>query len=392
MLVILLMMMLGAASALNHVEREMLDNPRTVPVQSIVSNLRSHWARVAPMWSWPCIFSCSSSPTPPPTPPPTSSSLSWGTCSSQGLAGQCIATSACSAQGGSSASGSCPGPSNIQCCTGVSASNWGTCSSGGVSGQCITTSACSSQGGYSSSGQCPGPSSVQCCTTSSSSNSGSSSASNSGSSSGGLYGIDLWQGTSTSNWQCLSKTYNYAVVRAFRSNGLYDVHACASLQKAVQGGFSSSNLDVYMFPCPTCSASPSQQVQTMITQLNRCSSSWSGRVWLDIEGSQYWFNNYQQNWNWLRSLVKACLSQATSCGIYSSQSQWVALFGSASKVDSTAAQLPVWYARYPNNQSPTLSDFQPFGGWSAPSMKQYAADATVCTLDVDLDFTAVLYR
>jgi hypothetical protein len=113
---------------------------------------------------------------------------------------------------------------------------------------------------------------------------------------------------------------------------------------------------------------------------------------LDIEGSQYWFNNYQQNWNWLRSLVKACLSQATSCGIYSSQSQWVALFGSASKVDSTAAQLPVWYARYPTNQSPTLSDFQPFGGWSAPSMKQYAADATVCTLDVDLDFTAVLYR
>ena len=38
--------------------------------------------------------------------------------------------------------------------------------------------------------------------------------------------------------------------------------------------------------------------------------------------------------------------------------------------------LPKRYAHYDNN--PSFSDFSPFGGWSKPSIKQYAGDATEC--------------
>lgn len=38
--------------------------------------------------------------------------------------------------------------------------------------------------------------------------------------------------------------------------------------------------------------------------------------------------------------------------------------------------VPCRYAHYDNN--PSFSDFQQFGGWSHPGIKQYAGDATVC--------------
>lgn len=31
-----------------------------------------------------------------------------------------------------------------------------------------------------------------------------------------------------------------------------------------------------------------------------CASEWSGRVWLDIEGSQYWTGDVSANQNWYR--------------------------------------------------------------------------------------------
>ena len=42
------------------------------------------------------------------------------------------------------------------------------------------------------------------------------------------------------------------------------------------------------------------------------------------------------------------------------------------------------YAHYDND--PSFSDFKPFGGWSKPSIKQYAGDKTVCGAGVDLNF------
>ncbi|KAK0545195.1 hypothetical protein OC846_004725 [Tilletia horrida] len=68
-----------------------------------------------------------------------------------GIVGECISTSDCSSNGGSSQAGYCPGDASIQCCT------W---SSDSCSGQCMPNLGC---GGSSVTGQCPGGAEVQCC-------------------------------------------------------------------------------------------------------------------------------------------------------------------------------------------------------------------------------------
>ncbi|SPO07717.1 uncharacterized protein DNG_10412 [Cephalotrichum gorgonifer] len=73
---------------------------------------------------------------------------------SGGRAGVCVSTSTCSASGGTSISGACPGDAaDIKCCTKASCSN-------GSSGNCRWQSDCA---GTSVSNQCPGPAQMKCC-------------------------------------------------------------------------------------------------------------------------------------------------------------------------------------------------------------------------------------
>jgi hypothetical protein len=44
---------------------------------------------------------------------------------------------------------------------------------------------------------------------------------------------------------------------------------------------------------------------------SNCASAWSGRVWLDIEGSQYWMSSTSSNQAWykVRLLVSLLLAR-----------------------------------------------------------------------------------
>ncbi|KAJ9641367.1 hypothetical protein H2199_005337 [Coniosporium tulheliwenetii] len=77
-----------------------------------------------------------------------------GPCTGAGGApGSCISTAKCSAGGGTSITGACPGtPADIRCCTKTS------CGSGG---NCRWTSQCTT--GNTLSGLCPGPADFKCC-------------------------------------------------------------------------------------------------------------------------------------------------------------------------------------------------------------------------------------
>jgi hypothetical protein len=122
----------------------------------------------------------------------------------------------------------------------------------------------------------------------------------------------------------------------------------------------------------------------MVSHLNNnCKSQWSGRIWLDIEGSQYWTGSTSKNQAWYKELVDACKSKATKCGVYSSASQWSAIFGSSSF--SYGSSLPLWYAHYDNSAS--FSDFSKFGGWTSPHAKQYAGTTTVCSMGIDKNYS-----
>jgi len=281
------------------------------------------------------------------------------TCSVSGITGVCVSISAgcCT---GTQTSGLCPGSTDIKCCTN------NPCTTPYGSGTCKQTSAACS--GTYVAGYCSGPSDLQCCV------SGSSTA---------VYGVDISQLASTSTFSCFKSNGlgTFTIPRGYRSSGSVDPNICANLQNAQSAGI--AHREAYMFPCPTCTASASSQMSSLVSTLKGCSAAWnSGRVWLDIEGSQYWTTSTSSNQAWYKSLVDSCTTYGIRCGVYSSAVQWSAIFGSTSF--SYGSNLPLWYAHYDNN--PSFSDFSPFGGWKTPYAKQYAGDATVCSFGVDKNY------
>ena len=64
-------------------------------------------------------------------------------------------------------------------------------------------------------------------------------------------GIDVSQPFSTEIFSCLKqKGYDFAIVRAFRSNGEPDYNAPENIRNARNANFDT--VQAYMFPCPKC--------------------------------------------------------------------------------------------------------------------------------------------
>jgi GH25 family lysozyme M1 (1,4-beta-N-acetylmuramidase) len=125
-------------------------------------------------------------------------------------------------------------------------------------------------------------------------------------------------------------------------------------------------------------------MKELVSYLNaNCASAWSGRVWLDIEGTSYWTTSTSTNKAFYKALVDSCSTYGVRCGVYSSTYQWSSIFGSTSY--SYGSSLPLWYAHYDNN--PSFSDFTAFGGWTTPHAKQYAGDVTLCSMGVDKNYS-----
>ncbi len=105
-----------------------------------------------------------------------------------------------------------------------------------------------------------------------------------------------------------------------------------------------------------------------------------GMLWLDIEGTQYWSSSASNNINFLWGMVNQAAARGVSIGIYSSASQWNPIMGGTTQF----SYLPIWYAHYDYN--PSYSDWYSFGGWSWPSIKQYAGDESFCSAGWDKNY------
>lgn len=77
-------------------------------------------------------------------------------------------------------------------------------------------------------------------------------------------GIDVSTLVYPKDFECLkNEGYEFLIVRGYRSYGAPDPNAIHTIANARQAGF--KYIDVYMFPCPKCSKSASEQVQDMGT-------------------------------------------------------------------------------------------------------------------------------
>ena len=195
------------------------------------------------------------------------------------------------------------------------------------------------------------------------------------------HGVDMSSTASQDATDCMAGSYSFVIPRGYHSSGSVDTAVCTTINHAKKSGIKGR--DAYLFPCPTCSKSASDQVKELVNYLNNnCPDHWTGRIWLDIEGSQYWTGSTSNNKKFYENLVDACKSKSPKCGVYSSSSQWSSIFGSTSY--SYGSGLPLWYAHYDGKAS--FSDFTKFGGWTSPHAKQYAGTTTVCGMGVDKNY------
>jgi GH25 family lysozyme M1 (1,4-beta-N-acetylmuramidase) len=195
-------------------------------------------------------------------------------------------------------------------------------------------------------------------------------------------GVDVSQLFSTSVYQCFKNDgYSFVIIRGYRSGGSLDPNIHANLQNAKAAGLTP---DIYMFPCRGKSAD--SQVDQMISGI---SSSSYGMVWIDVETNPTsgcgWGTNHASNCEYLAEIVKRIKSHGKTPGIYASHSMWQTIMGSATACAGLGG-LELWYAHY--DGKPSFGDFQAFGGWKTPHIKQYQGDVTLCGAGVDKNYRA----
>ena len=105
-------------------------------------------------------------------------------------------------------------------------------------------------------------------------------------------------------------------------------------------------------------------------------------VWLDIENHDLFYSSCTDNQNFVNNWLAQASSMlgANRVGIYSNWVQWNDIM--CGWTGAKSHQL--WYPHYDNLAA--FSDFQAFGGWTKPNIKQYVGDTTACSVAIDKDF------
>ena len=184
-------------------------------------------------------------------------------------------------------------------------------------------------------------------------------------------GIDLID--SVSDFSCLrNQGYNFVITRGYRESGAVDPVAKGNLAAAKAAGMET---DVYFFPCFPC-GNPASQASEFWSQLGGD----FGTVWLDIETSD-WSSSQADNQSFIITLAHTLSGYGASVGVYTNYYNWESIVGLGW---TGLSNYPLGYAAWDN--TPSFSGFQPFGGWSSPSMKQFTGTTTVCGVGVDQDF------
>lgn len=195
-------------------------------------------------------------------------------------------------------------------------------------------------------------------------------------------GGDVSQATSQSTFSCAVSNGNwqFAITRSYQSFGQPDPNAASNIANAKAAGI--QYVDAYHFPCYG-GVDPTQQVNDDVNAI----SGQFGTLWFDIETNPSsgcgWSSDTNANCQFLTTMIQAGQSLGISMGVYTSSYMWSSIMGSCTA--GADAGLPLWYAHY--DQSPSFSDFSPYGGWSTPAMKQYWDSTGLgCGIGADADW------
>jgi GH25 family lysozyme M1 (1,4-beta-N-acetylmuramidase) len=87
----------------------------------------------------------------------------------------------------------------------------------------------------------------------------------------------------------------------------------------------------------------------------------------------------------MKELVTAVEARGRAVGIYASAYMWNQIVGSKESC-SIFTSYPLWYAHYDGNLNFDDWETNKFGGWTTPTLKQYAGDSILCGFGIDLSY------
>uniref|UniRef100_A0AC34QA27 Lysozyme n=1 Tax=Panagrolaimus sp. JU765 TaxID=591449 RepID=A0AC34QA27_9BILA len=193
-------------------------------------------------------------------------------------------------------------------------------------------------------------------------------------------GFDAINTISSATFTCLKNAgHSFFVGRVSRSNGKVDTQGIQNIITARKAGF--SDVDGYIFPCLSSSCpSAASQVTSAINALKNAGAT-IGKLWLDVEILS-WPSSHTSNRAFIESMANTAVGLGYSVGIYSNYNNWQSIVGA----DYTGvSKYPLWWARY-NGVADLSTGWSAFGGWSKPTIHQYAGDTTQCSLGLDKNF------
>jgi len=170
----------------------------------------------------------------------------------------------------------------------------------------------------------------------------------------------------------------FAIARGYCSFGGIDHNAIQSLTNIKSAGLKA---DTYMFPCRGKNATT--QVNELVAAIPK---NLYDTVWIDVEtnpspGCSWSDFDSASNCKFIIETVRALQDKKVSVGIYASRYMWSTILGSFTTCAEASTGVPLWYAHYDN--VPNFSDYQPFGGWKTPDIKQYLGTTSFCGASVD---------
>ena len=116
--------------------------------------------------------------------------------------------------------------------------------------------------------------------------------------------------------------------------------------------------------------------------LNSHEYSGKTKIWLDVE-RRAWDTDLVKNRQVVIDMMSVNLPENFEFGIYSNYLNWQDIVGLDWDYPSMRG-LPLWYAHYDNKAD--FSDFESFGGWTTPFMKQFQGTHTNCDMGIDYDW------
>ena len=197
-------------------------------------------------------------------------------------------------------------------------------------------------------------------------------------SSAAIYGLDMCTVHSVSSLQCFIEAgFTFTIPRCWCSTGEWDSGCVQSVQNSHDAGMSRS--DVYFFPCFSC-GNVAGQVSSWWSQV-QAEGVGINRVWMDVEGT--WSSSFTTNQAFFEEMMNQVEAVGAPYGLYVSNHQWENLL-SLSYIWPKAGSTLLWYPHYDDWES--FGDFEPFGGFTQPYMKQYNGDQMMCGHDVDYNY------